>query len=175
MCSVMPSTSHPQKQQNIFLRQEKRGFEGKSHGGVWQDKGATLPGRLASHQPAAVGITRRAEESNPPKIEAKRASHPHVSRRTAVKVTLWVKPEVKDELERIARREEASLSATGSAFLEQALQSHIDMQYGALLRPIIEQAINSRFRARDARFAALLVRIAHDAGQTPMSVKVVAA
>jgi hypothetical protein len=50
--------------------------------------------------------------------------------------------------------------------LEKAVQGHIDMQYGALLRPIIEQAIAARFRARDARFAALLVRIAYDAGQT---------
>ena len=161
----MPSTSNPQNQQNIFQRQQNGGFAGKTHGGVWQDKGASLPGRSASGQPAAVGITPRANDPNPPK-EAGRVSHPHVSGRKAVKVTLWVRPEVKDELERIARREAASISATGSAFLERSLQAHIDMQYGALLRPIIEQAINARFRARDARFAALLVRIAHDAGQT---------
>src|SRR5690348_11102014 len=165
MCSVMPSTSNPQNQQNIFQRQQNGGFAGKTHGGVWQDKGASLPGRTASQQPASVGISPRANDPNPPK-EAGRVSHPHVSGRKAVKVTLWVRPEVKDELERIARREAASISAIGSAFLERSLQTHIDMQYGALLTPIIEQAINNRFRARDARFAALLVRIAYDVGQT---------
>ena len=39
------------------------------------------------------------------------------------------------------------------------------MQYGALLRPVIEQVIEKRLAARDARFAALLVRIAFDSGQ----------
>jgi hypothetical protein len=40
------------------------------------------------------------------------------------------------------------------------------MQYGALLAPVIEQAFKGKHAARDARFAALLVRIAYDAGQT---------
>jgi len=154
----MPKNVHKSTVTNIF--------PGIKDASVGQDKGATLPGRQASGEPSAVGITPRAEDANPPKSKAKRASNQHFPSHKAVKVTLWVKPEVKDELERIANREEASISATGSAFLERALQAHIDMQYGALLRPIIEQAINNRFRARDARFAALLVRIAHDAGQT---------
>lgn len=59
-----------------------------------------------------------------------------------------------------------SRSAVVAAILEKGVQGQIDMQYGALLRPIIEQAISARSRARDARFAALLVRIAYDAGQT---------
>src|SRR5689334_12408990 len=99
MCSVMPSTSNPQNLKNIFQRQQNGGFAGKTHGGVWQDKGAALAGRTASGEPSAVGITPRANEANPPKREARRVSHPHVSGRKAVKVTLWVKPEVKDELE----------------------------------------------------------------------------
>jgi hypothetical protein len=59
-----------------------------------------------------------------------------------------------------------SRSAVVAALLEKAVRGHIDMQYGALLRPVIEQAISARSRARDARLAALLVRIAHDSGQT---------
>src|SRR5689334_15560384 len=150
---------------NVDKGTSKDIFTGKGNAQVRQDNGASRPEHSASSGPAAVGISPRAPEPNPPKTAVKHATHQRFPQQKAVKVTLWVKPAVKDELERIARREETSLSATGSAFLEQALQNHIDMQYGALLRPIIEQAINARFRARDARFAALLVRIAHDAGQ----------
>ena len=42
---------------------------------------------------------------------------------------------------RLAEKEGLSLSAAGAAFLRQALQQDIDLQYSALLRPIIEDAI----------------------------------
>ena len=45
------------------------------------------------------------------------------------------------------------------------MQGQTDMQYGALLQPVIEQAIDKRLRSRDARFAGLLVRIAYDTAQ----------
>jgi hypothetical protein len=59
-----------------------------------------------------------------------------------------------------------TVSAAGAAFLKQALQNNVDMQYSALLTPIIEAAIDKRMRARDSRLAWLLVRVAFDAGQT---------
>jgi hypothetical protein len=77
-----------------------------------------------------------------------------------------VKPQVKEEIQRLAEKNRVSQSAVVAALLDKAVQGQIDMQYGALLTPIIERAINARLRARDARFAALLVRIAYDAGQT---------
>jgi hypothetical protein len=39
------------------------------------------------------------------------------------------------------------------------------MQYGALLKPVITNAIDNRMRARDNRLVALLVRIAFETGQ----------
>jgi hypothetical protein len=59
-----------------------------------------------------------------------------------------------------------TLSAAGAALLKQALQNNVDMQYSALLTPIIEAAIDKRMRARDSRLAWLLVRVAFDTGQT---------
>jgi hypothetical protein len=162
----MPYTSKPQASQNIFSRQANVGAKAQTHGDVWQDNGASRPGRAASAQPAAVATEQRAQLDDPPAGKTPRSQQPTDPHPRAVKVTLWVKPAVKDELARIATREQTSLSATGSAFLERAIQGHIDMQYGALLRPIIEGAIAARSRARDARFAALLVRIAYDVGQT---------
>jgi hypothetical protein len=57
-------------------------------------------------------------------------------------------------------------TAAGGALLERALQSHVDMQYGALLNPVIEQAIARQMRGISTRLAWLLVRIAFDSGQT---------
>ena len=83
-----------------------------------------------------------------------------------MKITLWVKPLVKAELQRRAEREGISLSATGAAFLEKAIQTSIDMQYGTLLEPVIERTITKQLRARDNRLAFLLARAAFESGMT---------
>ena len=86
-------------------------------------------------------------------------------------LTLWVKPFVKAEVQRLVElekhqgKEDVSLSSIGGAFLERGLQQNVDMKYGALLGPIIENAIDRRMRARDNRLVALLVRIAFETGQ----------
>ena len=87
-------------------------------------------------------------------------------KRKTVHLTLWVKPVVKAELERIAASEGLSVSATGGALLEKALQHHIDMQYHALLQPIIEQAIAQQMRSYSSRIAVLLVRSLFASEQT---------
>lgn len=86
--------------------------------------------------------------------------------RKTVKVTVWVKPIVKAELQRRAEREGLSLSATGAAFLEKAMQASVDMQYGTLLEPIIERTITKHLQARDNRLAILLVRSLFASEQT---------
>jgi hypothetical protein len=90
----------------------------------------------------------------------------HSQKRKTVKVTLWVKPLVKAELERRAEQAGLSLSATGAAFLEKALQADIDMQYGTLLRPVIEKAIATHMRSYSSRIAMLLVRSVFASEQT---------
>src|SRR5258708_39799399 len=87
-------------------------------------------------------------------------------RRQTVKERVGVKPAVKAELERRAEREGLSLSATGAAFLEKAMQASVDMQYGTLLEPIIERTITKHLRARDNRLAILLVRSLFSTEQT---------
>jgi hypothetical protein len=59
-----------------------------------------------------------------------------------------------------------SVSRAGGTFLEQALQQHIDMQYSALLQPIIEKAIAQQMRSYSTRIAVLLVRTAFASEQT---------
>jgi hypothetical protein len=73
---------------------------------------------------------------------------------------------VKRELQRLAAQEGLTVSKPAAGFLEQALQNNVDMQYSALLTPIIEAAIEKRMRARDARLSWLLTRNAFAVEQT---------
>jgi hypothetical protein len=103
---------------------------------------------------------------HPLSSNATRSKNKPRPKRKTVHLTLWVDPIVKRELQRIAEQEGVTVSKTGAAFLKQALQNNVNMQYSELLTPIIETAIDKRMRARDARLAWLLVRVAFDTGQT---------
>jgi hypothetical protein len=94
-------------------------------------------------------------------------SHNHATaHQRAAKVTVWVKPGVKAELARIAAQQGLSVSATGAAFLEEAVRQHLHVQHAVLLQPIIEHAIRQQMQGISTRLAWLLVRVAFDAGQT---------
>ena len=122
---------------------------------VRQDKGGPAGARAASVQAARRQTQTRAAQ---PRTK--------VTQQKTVKITLWVRPLVKDELARRASRDGLSLSAAGAAFLEQALQQSLDLQYGALLRPIITRAVRDELTAVSSRLTWLLLRNAFDAGQT---------
>jgi hypothetical protein len=158
----MKSIFTPQIPQNIFIQQKEAISFQRSRGDVRQDKSAFLAHRTASVQPASREEVMLSQQSsnNPPHSQEKPSRQ-----QKAVVITLWVKPELKAELKRVAEQDGLSISAAGGAFLHKALQQNVDMQYGALLGPIIEKAIDRRMRARDNRLVALLVRIAFETGQ----------
>jgi len=87
-------------------------------------------------------------------------------KRQTVKLTLWVKPAVKHEFQRIAQAEGLTVSRTGAAALEQwvAQQSHI--QHRGIFQPMIERAIAKEMRAYSSRLALLLVRSMFASEQT---------
>jgi len=88
------------------------------------------------------------------------------AKRQTVKLTTWVKPGVKAELQRIAKAEGLSLSRTGAAALEEWLAGRLQIQYAGILQPIIEQAIAKQMRAYSSRIAVLLVRSTFTSEQT---------
>jgi hypothetical protein len=88
------------------------------------------------------------------------------SRRKTVHLVLWVKPIVKAELQRIAEQEGLSLSRAGGALLSRALQQNLDMQYNALLTPVIETAIKKEIHSYSNRIATLLARTLFASEQT---------
>lgn len=86
-------------------------------------------------------------------------------KRQTVKVTLWVKPELKAELQHLALAEELSVSKVGGALLAEAIRQQLHIQHAVLLQPIIEQAISKRMAAISTRLSSLLVRGVLDTGQ----------
>ncbi len=159
----MANNLKPQNPRNVFQHQSHPSNRPRPPGGVRQDKRAFLRARTASRQPASLKNDMRAHATTTKNI---RSRNRNVQKRQTVQLTLWVKPIVKTELGQIAEREGLSISATGGAFLEKALQEHIDMQYGALLEPVIRQEIRSQMRAYSTRIALLLVRTAFASEQT---------
>ncbi len=129
--------------------------------GVRQDNPTPPRERIASPQP---GAGKTAMRSQPMSSSTPRSQN--TPKRRTTQLIVWVKPHVKAEIQRIAEREGLSLSATGSALLEQALQQNLHTQHKALLDPIIEKAIGKHMRAYSTRIALLLVRVAFASEQT---------
>lgn len=83
-----------------------------------------------------------------------------------VQIGVWVDPIVKEELERRAKGNGLSISATTNALIARALQETIDMQYGSLLEPAIKKAIEQKMDTYSKRANRLLARQALAAEQT---------
>jgi len=88
------------------------------------------------------------------------------AKRQTVKLTLWVKPAVKHEFQRIASAEGLTVSRTGAAALEEWLARRSHIQHRGIFQPMIEQAIAKQMRAYSSRIAMLLVRSMFASEQT---------
>lgn len=131
--------------------------------GVRQDNSAHPPAPSASPQPAPRKKTMRPA---PKKVSISRTHQKGSRKRKDVKLDLWVKPGVKAELQRLAKERGLSVSTTGEALLEHALQQNLYVQHTALLDPIINKAIGKHMRSYSTRIALLLVRNAYASEQT---------
>jgi hypothetical protein len=90
---------------------------------------------------------------------------PHSKKRKTVHLTLWVTPELKAEIKRLADQERLSASKVGGTLLAEAIRQELHIQHAVLLEPMIEKAINQRMAALSTRLSALLVRGVLDIGQ----------
>ncbi|HJT58345.1 MAG TPA: hypothetical protein VJ761_17705 [Ktedonobacteraceae bacterium] len=80
------------------------------------------------------------------------------AKRQTVKITIWARPAVKQELQRIAEAEGFSVSRAGAAGLEDWLAKRFDTQYARFLEPIIQHALAKGMRGYSSRLATLLIR-----------------
>jgi hypothetical protein len=159
----MASNGKPQFLKNIFQNQSKAVFADAVDASVVQDKTALTRGRTASRQPEP---RHKAAQSCVMSKLAERSKKHGSSRRKTVHLVLWVNPIVKAQLQRLADREGLSMSKAGGVLLSRALQQNIDMQYNALLTPVIETAIKKEIRSFSNRIAMLLARTLFASEQT---------
>jgi hypothetical protein len=159
----MASNRKPQSVKQIFSQQSNGAVVEAFNASVRQDKGRISSARIGTPQPAPQTTPIRPQPLNTDTARSKKKPDP---KRKTVHLTLHVDPIVKQELQQVAEQEGLTVSKTGSAFLEQALQNNVDMHYSALLEPIIKTAIRKHITAGFNRLAWLLVRIAFDAEQT---------
>jgi hypothetical protein len=80
------------------------------------------------------------------------------AKRQTVKITSWVKPSVKAELQHIAQAEGLTPSRTSAVALEEWLARRSHIQHRGIFQPMIEHAIAKEMRAYSSRIAALEVR-----------------
>src|SRR5258708_11845003 len=89
-----------------------------------------------------------------------------LTKRQTVQLTIWVKPGVKAEMQRIAKAEGLTASRTGAAALEEWLARRSHIQHRGIFQPMIERAIAKEMRAYSRRIAILLVRSLFTSEQT---------
>jgi hypothetical protein len=159
----MSITVQPHFSQNVFLNQSHSVIKQQQNLGVRQDKGASKRARIATTQPAPREKMTRSQQLN---NDTPRSQNKPTPKRKTIHLTLWVKPIVKAELKRLAEQEGLSVSSVGATYLEKAMQTSLDMQYGALLQPIIESSIRQQMHSMSTRLAFLLVRVAFVSEQT---------
>jgi hypothetical protein len=122
---------------------------------VWQDKTTPRRDRIATLQPAPRKNMMRPHQM---KTDTSR-SQKQIKKRKTVSMTLWVKPQLKAEIQRIATLEGLSVSRTGNAGLEEWVRQQLHIQHTVLIQPIIETTIRNELRRYFSRMILFLARI----------------
>ena len=129
-----------------------------TNAGVRQDKSDLIRDRAASEQPYRTPDEIR---SNPNPVHSPQSNtiSPHVPPDSIefdgplVPLTIQIPKRLKAEIQRLAAQEGESDSATARAFLGRGIQANIDMQYGAMLRPVIQDQIHKDIQSYSNRNA----------------------
>jgi hypothetical protein len=123
--------------------------------GVWQDKTALRYDRIATPQPEPRKTMMRPHQTNTKTSRSQK----QLKQRKTVSLTLWVRPQLKAEIRRIAEQEGVSVSQTGGAGLEEWVRQQLHIQHTVLIQPIIETTIRNELRRYFSRMILFLARI----------------
>jgi hypothetical protein len=144
-----------------------------------QDKSGLIRDRSASGQPERIPDEIRSNQnslqSSPSNTAAPQRSNTTGIHTTTnaftegdeplVPITIHIPKKWKAEIQRIAAQEGESDSAIARAFLGRGMQANIDMQYGAMLKPVIERAIRDNFQRYSNRIANINLQTLYAAEQ----------
>jgi hypothetical protein len=136
-----------------------------THAGVVQDKSGLIRDRSASEQPYRTPDEMRSNQnsvqspqSNTPAPQRSNTAGIHTTTADLVEfdgplvpLTIQIPKNLKAEIQRIAAQDGESDSATARAFLARGVQANIDMQYGAMLRPVIQDQIHKDIQSYSNR------------------------
>ena len=141
----------------IFIAQESR----PPTGGVGQDKAGQLPEptKLANAGPETK-MLRTGTQRIAADIFCEHTKKRVVPERRE-KMGFWLKPATAAEIRRRAAQTGLSASATGAYFLDEMVMRDLQVQHGALLEPMVDQAIRKRMRF----LAELLLLLLYDCSQ----------
>lgn len=141
----------------MLTRKPQNIFERETHTGIMQDKSAALIDRPASGQGYRPiqefrlhkDTVRSDSHKTHPENQQAHPDQPHTHPQDKlVPLTTQVPLFLKAQIQRSAREENLSTSAVAAALLARAVQAQIDMQYGSLLRPVIEECVKREINAR---------------------------
>jgi hypothetical protein len=148
---------------------ETKTTEGATNAGVVQDKSGLIRDRAAIGQPERIPDEIRSKQNHVQSPQSNTAD-PQRSHTTGmhtptndfpegdgplVPITIHIPKRWKAEIQRIAAQDGESDSAIARAFLGRGMQAHIDMQYGAMLKPVIERAIRDNLQRYSDRQATI--------------------
>jgi hypothetical protein len=161
----------------IFILEAKPQKEA-AHAGVRQDKSDLIRDRAASEQPYRTPDEirsnqnrRQSPQSNTAAPQRSNTISPHVPPDpidfdgSLVPLTIQIPKHLKAEIQRLAAQEGESDSATARAFLARGVQGNIDMQYGAMLRPVIQDQIHKDIQNYSNRNANINLQALYAAEQ----------
>ena len=151
-----------------------------TNAGVRQDKSDLIRDRAASAQPYRTpdeirSNSNRVQSPQSNTAAPQRSNTAGIHTTTAdptefdgplVPLTIQIPKNLKAEIQRIAAQEGESDSATARAFLARGVQANIDMQYGAMLRPVIQDQIHKDIQSYSNRNANLNFQALYAAEQS---------
>jgi len=149
-----------------------------TNAGVRQDKSDLIRDRAASEQPYRTPDEIRSNpnpvhspQSNTAAPQRSNTISSHVPQEPVefdgplVPLTIQIPKRLKAEIQRLAAQEGESDSATARAFLGRGIQANIDMQYGAMLRPVIQDQIHKDIQSYSNRNANISFQALYAAEQ----------
>ncbi len=135
-----------------------------TNAGVRQDKSGLIRDRAASDQPYRTPDEIRSNQKSSQSPQSNTAApqrsntiSSHVPQNPVefdgplVPLTIQIPKRLKAEIQRLAIQDGESDSATARAFLARGVQANIDMQYGAMLRPVIQDQIHKDIQSYSNR------------------------
>jgi hypothetical protein len=157
-------------------QKERRIFEGRIHTGVMQDKDTPVRIYEAPYEPSYAATVayrhprvdtkedRTQTDSTPAQMRPK---HHGSNKRQLVEVAGCVPRHIAEQLERMrdqgGKGKRLSRSAVVAAIIVKGVQSNIDMQYGSMLKPVIETTIYNTIKSETSRSANLALEAFYSA------------